>query len=45
MFQPGSANSTFIIEPKTVSTLLDQRGSALADFLKRRFEATKLFRA
>jgi putative oxidoreductase len=31
--------------PCSRSTLLHQRGSALADFLKRRFEATKLLRA
>jgi hypothetical protein len=28
-----------------ILTLLHQRGSALADLLKRRFEATKFFRA
>ena len=31
--------------PWSRSTLLHQRGSALADFLKCRFEATKLLRA
>src|SRR5712691_13318314 len=31
--------------PCSRSTLLHQRGSALADFLKCRFEATKLLRA
>src|SRR5260370_34259608 len=43
MFQPGSGNEAFRAERR--STLLHQRGSALAHFLKCRFEATKLLRA
>src|SRR5260370_12279205 len=43
MFQRGSANEAFRAERR--STLLHQRGSALADFLKCRFEVTKLLRA
>src|SRR5260370_40689055 len=43
MFQRGSANEAFRAEGR--STLLHQRGSALADFLKCRFEVTKLVRA
>src|ERR1700693_1088133 len=43
MFQRGSGNEVFRAERR--STLLHQRGSALAHFLKCPFEATKLLRA
>ena len=43
MFQLGSASAAFRAQSR--STLLHQRGSALADFLKCRFETTKFLRA
>src|SRR5260370_133093 len=49
MFQPGSWNAAFRASRERErascrSTLLHERSSALADFLKRHFEATKFVR-